>query len=330
MNTALTELSLTDRQLLDSLCSTPDGELPAELLRSLLARGTAVVPGLIRILQSDIEKVRAGVDLEADASFFAFVLLGLIGDPSALPVMIDAISLPASMIDTLLGDLIHELLPLFIVKLSHGNVNLVKDLIANRDLYLYVRWSLAGCYLHFVREGLMTREAAAALLEQHLNDEIQYPSYELNAGLALELARLAVPSSLDTIRRACDSENFDETVVTLAELEKDFSDGDTKFASAINGLHPLDFDVVDELSQWASFQPESPKVLHNHTREEEELQPHDLRSSGDATDRNRPQWLSCEEAAPPRTIVSEKCPGRNDPCPCGSGKKYKKCCGGSR
>jgi uncharacterized protein YecA (UPF0149 family) len=22
--------------------------------------------------------------------------------------------------------------------------------------------------------------------------------------------------------------------------------------------------------------------------------------------------------------------GRNDPCPCGSGKKYKKCCGGRR
>ncbi|MGE9896430.1 SEC-C metal-binding domain-containing protein, partial [Anaerovoracaceae bacterium SGI.195] len=22
-----------------------------------------------------------------------------------------------------------------------------------------------------------------------------------------------------------------------------------------------------------------------------------------------------------------KKPGRNDPCPCGSGKKYKKCCG---
>ncbi len=27
------------------------------------------------------------------------------------------------------------------------------------------------------------------------------------------------------------------------------------------------------------------------------------------------------------TIVKEKQPGRNDPCPCGSGKKYKKCCG---
>ena len=28
-----------------------------------------------------------------------------------------------------------------------------------------------------------------------------------------------------------------------------------------------------------------------------------------------------------RTVHKDKLPGRNDPCPCGSGKKYKKCCG---
>lgn len=28
-----------------------------------------------------------------------------------------------------------------------------------------------------------------------------------------------------------------------------------------------------------------------------------------------------------KTIVNENKIGRNDPCPCGSGKKYKKCCG---
>jgi hypothetical protein len=27
------------------------------------------------------------------------------------------------------------------------------------------------------------------------------------------------------------------------------------------------------------------------------------------------------------TVIKGKLPGRNDPCPCGSGKKYKKCCG---
>ncbi|SHG95320.1 PBPRA1643 family SWIM/SEC-C metal-binding motif protein [Ferrimonas marina] len=29
----------------------------------------------------------------------------------------------------------------------------------------------------------------------------------------------------------------------------------------------------------------------------------------------------------PKTAVFEKTPNRNDPCLCGSGKKYKKCCG---
>lgn len=30
------------------------------------------------------------------------------------------------------------------------------------------------------------------------------------------------------------------------------------------------------------------------------------------------------------TVVKEKKIGRNDPCPCGSGKKYKKCCGANK
>ena len=33
-----------------------------------------------------------------------------------------------------------------------------------------------------------------------------------------------------------------------------------------------------------------------------------------------------DENRPSRTYVADKEPGRNDPCPCGSGKKYKKCC----
>jgi SEC-C motif-containing protein len=35
------------------------------------------------------------------------------------------------------------------------------------------------------------------------------------------------------------------------------------------------------------------------------------------------RWFFIDGAAPARPRV-----GRNDPCPCGSGKKYKKCCGG--
>ncbi|MGM0381724.1 MAG: SEC-C metal-binding domain-containing protein, partial [bacterium] len=30
-----------------------------------------------------------------------------------------------------------------------------------------------------------------------------------------------------------------------------------------------------------------------------------------------------------KTVVKGEDVGRNDPCPCGSGKKYKYCCGGN-
>jgi SEC-C motif-containing protein len=39
-------------------------------------------------------------------------------------------------------------------------------------------------------------------------------------------------------------------------------------------------------------------------------------------------WLYESGAIVPTTIVREEPKvGRNDPCPCGSGKKYKHCCG---
>ena len=37
-----------------------------------------------------------------------------------------------------------------------------------------------------------------------------------------------------------------------------------------------------------------------------------------------------QEEGPKQPIRADKLPGRNDPCPCGSGKKYKKCCGAAR
>ena len=37
-------------------------------------------------------------------------------------------------------------------------------------------------------------------------------------------------------------------------------------------------------------------------------------------------WLSPEKAYPRRQPVRVEKVGRNDPCPCGSGQKYKKCC----
>ena len=42
------------------------------------------------------------------------------------------------------------------------------------------------------------------------------------------------------------------------------------------------------------------------------------------SDRRKELFLQQKKSG---TVVKEKKVGRNDPCPCGSGKKYKKCCG---
>ena len=42
------------------------------------------------------------------------------------------------------------------------------------------------------------------------------------------------------------------------------------------------------------------------------------------------KWLYIDgdvDRAPNKTVSTRKKVGRNDPCPCGSGKKFKKCCG---
>jgi len=39
------------------------------------------------------------------------------------------------------------------------------------------------------------------------------------------------------------------------------------------------------------------------------------------------QTHTAGKPAKPKTVVKKQTVGRNDPCPCGSGKKYKNCCG---
>lgn len=63
--------------------------------------------------------------------------------------------------------------------------------------------------------------------------------------------------------------------------------------------HKLIDDAIDELQGWACF--------HEYSYNEEE----------DIED----VYINTQ------TVVKDFKTGRNDPCPCGSGKKYKKCCG---
>ena len=40
-----------------------------------------------------------------------------------------------------------------------------------------------------------------------------------------------------------------------------------------------------------------------------------------------PKKMSTNDGEAPAPVKADRKVGRNDPCPCGSGKKYKNCCG---
>ena len=69
-------------------------------------------------------------------------------------------------------------------------------------------------------------------------------------------------------------------------------------------LEKLYYNMVEAKADWLYELPEWNSLLSVERRKELYLQ---QKKSG--------------------TIVKEKKIGRNDPCPCGSGKKYKYCCG---
>jgi preprotein translocase subunit SecA len=80
-------------------------------------------------------------------------------------------------------------------------------------------------------------------------------------------------------------------------------------------------DTIDELKDWASFR-EDELENGNELEYENDMEP-------DEWSRPRP---SPPPVTPPLVLYPDKSDrvGRNDPCPCGSGKKHKRCCMRSR
>jgi len=72
-------------------------------------------------------------------------------------------------------------------------------------------------------------------------------------------------------------------------------------------LEKLYFNMLDAKAKWLYTLPQWDNILTEEKRNS-----------------IRKEWRASKQA------VSEKTVGRNDPCPCGSGKKYKKCCGAGK
>ncbi len=79
-------------------------------------------------------------------------------------------------------------------------------------------------------------------------------------------------------------------------------------------------DAIVECSAWICFRDED---AESDLPDEEE----DIDWEDGSDDTFAPPVHEPTPYTPPQPYVAPPRTGRNDPCPCGSGKKYKKCCG---
>ena len=108
------------------------------------------------------------------------------------------------------------------------------------------------------------------------------------------------------------------------EARKDFDRKSTTHWAASSEWHGLEIVATE---QGGAGDETGVVEFIAHFTMEGERRAHRERSSFRRNPETGGWWFVDEAKAKKAPLVLGKQPGRNDPCPCGSGKKYKKCCG---
>lgn len=113
------------------------------------------------------------------------------------------------------------------------------------------------------------------------------------------------------------------------ELVEAFNASNELFMGFLDGIHsslktPLQLEKIDENSE-IQLDIDFEKLYYNMLEAKAEHLYSIPEWDKVLTEEKRDEITKTQKRS--KTIVKEKRPGRNEPCPCGSGKKYKKCCG---
>jgi hypothetical protein len=286
------------------------GRLPVEAIRAAQANREAMVPAFLRTIDDFLE-LKGPVD--PTALFFIFHLLGEWREKSAYWSLAVLLRLPPDVLDTILGEAITETSHRVMAAVFDGDPDPLYQIIRDPDADEYIRAKMCQAIAMLTRRGELPREATAAFLRDcfsHL--EPQQDCYVwsgwLDAAAWLGLTELK-PLAQQVFARG----SIDPTWLSFKDFEQGLQHSvDHPEAEPLypGGGLTLFGETVAELSRWAGFKPKPPR---NEALGWGSLDP--LERLVDSLDS-----FGTPHRDPLRNV------GRNDPCPCGSGKKFKKCC----
>jgi hypothetical protein len=216
---------------------------------------------------------------------------------------------PQQRVEDLLGDAITETLPLILTSAFDGDIRPLRSLVTDQKLDSFIREAALKALVFLCFEGIMDRAELENLLRRldaekllTADDEAMWHAW------MTAIATLGIEPLVAQVRAAfadgritsdwCDEDDFDELLAAAIERPDDKS----RFKSERMGYIE---DVLQELERF-------------HERDV-------MFGTGDGDlDENFSARHLSYLAVPARNPFRDV--GRNDPCPCGSGKKFKKCC----
>lgn len=311
--------------------------LPEEAMRAAQQQRDRVVPALVKLIDDVASEQQAGRLPDGRGHEFALMLLAEFRAKEALPALLRTLRLPGDGADQLYGEAIHEETPQLLAVLMADQPFAIDDLIADRTCEIFIRWDAASTYLYFVRDFVVTRGQAIEHLAQHLRRAIDDDDGEMAMYLISDLISYGPAEIRLLIKEAV--EKFDLSEIFLfseLDLEKAFDEGPARMLKECARLKPSGIEnAIEHLRSWhtpgGTFAPQKSKApplpgLYDLDVDEEfEDDFEDERSLYEP-----PLYKPPVYEPPVETIRNTtKKVGRNEPCPCGSGKKYKKCCGAS-
>jgi len=307
------DVKLSLKQLIAAL-DAPHDELPEKLLREAQARRQEITPSLIEVLQHAVGLKREGATYQGNAPFFAMFLLAEFRAKEALPVVMQLLELPDESRYELIGDANTEVLPGLLAAIV-DDVETLEAALSNPALEHMAYWNCAAAMVVMVQMGRLSRGEAVRRLRAHLRRAIQQDDHDRATAIVHELSYLKPREALDDIAKAFERGLVDEFLITLDDVH--FLIKSESESRRTEGS-PYVEDTVEELRHWGCWASNNEANKDNGRGNSETYENQGLDSSDDDP----------EDAFQPFEPVRRETPrvGRNDPCPCGSGKKFKKCC----
>ena len=288
------------------------GKFPMKAMRAAIEQREAITPELLRVVESVAAAPSEWAERKENMlPLFAMFLLAQFREKPAYPLLVKIVSAPGETPFDLFGDTITEGLSQILASVYDGNSAPLQGLVESEEVNEYVRSAALDAFLVLEHTGQMPRETVLEYLRSLFHGKLQrIPSYAWGS-LVCVVADLPAPELLEEVRQAYADGLVDTKVADLEDIERD-----------VKAPEPwrrdrryLITDAIAEMEWWASFHLEDsrPKKLP--------------KSEVPVLPSPPPVPDSDSEYVAPQPFVREPKVGRNDPCPCGSGKKYKKCCG---